>query len=430
MISRYETIEISAIWNEENKYNTWLLIEFLVCEGWSKLGVIPNDDLKKIKANCKVDLKKMAEIEKETKHDVVSFTRMLSENLGHEKKWIHFGLTSTDIVDTAQNYLIKQSNAVIHKKVIQLMNVLKDKANEYKTQIILGRTHGIYAEPTSLGLKFLLWYEEFARHFQRLEQAFKQIEVVKISGSVGNFAHLELEIESYVAEILKMSIDNISTQVTQRDRHINLFSCFANVATSLEKMAIEFRLFQRSEVGEIMEGFSKNQKGSSSMPHKKNPIGSENISGLARLIRSNAYTTFENNLLWHERDISHSSNERIIIPDTYHLLDFTLSRMVDIIENIYVNQSKINEHLESCNNVFFGQRIMNFLILNNNQSREDIYDLIQKCSFEAMNNNKDLQEILINNGITNYISLEKLTELFDLNFYLRNINKIYERVLK
>ncbi len=431
MIKRYNSELIDEIWSDDYKYKIWWEVELAVCEAWNKINVIPNRDLALIKKNATLDIKYFLKLEKETKHDIVAFTRMISKKLGPEKKWIHLGLTSTDIVDTAQNFLIKKSNEVILQKLITLQKTLKKLALQYQQQIIMGRSHGIFAEPTSLGLKFLLWYEEITRQIKRLKFAASDIEIAKISSSMGNFAHLELSIEAYVAKKFDLGIDLISTQVTQRDRHIGLFCVFANISSTLEKMAIEIRLLQRSEVNEILEGFSKNQKGSSSMPHKRNPIGSENISGLARLIRTNAIVTFENNLLWHERDISHSSNERIIIPDTYSLLDYTLNRFNNILSNLVINKEAIEKNIEKANGIYFSQVILSYIIKNNkNITREEIYDFIQKAAKESIGKKTNFKQTLINLNIEKYILLPELNKLLDVKYFLRNVDKIYKRVLK
>lgn len=430
MINRYAVPELEAIWSDENKYNTWAKVELLVCEGWAKIGLVPPADIKKIKEHLTVNLSRMLELEVETKHDVVAFTRMLSETLGPEKKWIHYGLTSTDVVDTSQNYLIKASNEVVKKYLQQLQTVLKSSALLYKKQLIMGRTHGMFAEPTSLGLKFLLWYAELERNIIRFNTAAQGIEVVKVSGSVGNFAHVEMGVEEYVARQLELQIDPITTQATSRDYHVALFTSFGQIASLLEKMALEFRHFQRSEVSEIAEGFSKHQKGSSSMPHKKNPISAENISGLARLVRSNMNVAFENNLLWHERDISHSSNERIIIPDTYHLVVYLLKRMIIVIEDLVVNLIKINEHLQQANNLYFSQVVLTNILKETNHSREEIYDFIQKCTLLTQQQQIDFKTVLIKNDVAKYLPLSEIDQLFDINYFLRNVDKIYQRVLK
>lgn len=325
---------------------------------------------------------------------------------------------------------MKESNHIVAKYLFELKAALKEKALAYKNQLIMGRTHGMFAEPTSLGLKFLLWYAELERNMMRFEAAGSAIAVAKISGSVGNYAHVEVQVEEYVAKQLGLNLDPITTQVTSRDYHIALFTSFSQIASLLEKMALEFRHLQRSEVGEIAEGFSKSQKGSSSMPHKKNPISAENIAGLARLIRSNMNVTFENNLLWHERDISHSSNERIIIPDTYHLVVYLLKRMIGVINNLVVSPDKIIEHLQQANQIYFSQVVLTNILKETNYSREEIYDFIQKCTLIAQQQQLDFKNVLIDNNVAKYLPLPKLEQLFDNNYFLRNIEQIYHRVLK
>ncbi|AHI54235.1 adenylosuccinate lyase [Spiroplasma sabaudiense Ar-1343] len=430
MIDRYKVNEIEKIWSETNKLETWLLVENKVTLGWCELKVIPKSDCEKIIKNARVNYKRMQEIEIQTKHDVVAFTRMLSESLGEEKKWIHLGLTSTDVVDTAQNYLIANSNKVLMKSLDNLTAILKEKAIANKKTMIMGRTHGIYGEPTSLGLKFLLWYEEINRQVERLNLARNQIEVAKVSGSMGNYANLELELEEFVAKELNLGTDTISTQVTQRDRHAFLVSVFANIASTIEKIAIEIRSFQRSEVQEMMEGFAVGQKGSSSMPHKKNPISSENISGLARYIRTFVSMSLENNLLWHERDISHSSNERIMFPDIYHALIYSLNRLTSTIKDLYINPKQMMKHIEEQKNIFFSQPILTYIIKNTNYSREEIYDFIQECTLRCQANASDFKDELVKNNINKYIKENEFEKMFHLDYFLRNVEKVYEGILK
>jgi adenylosuccinate lyase len=429
MIKRYQNSDIEKIWSEENKLNTWLDVEIKVVEGWAKINVVPTDDVKKIKAKAKVDIARMLEIEKVTKHDVVAFTRMISESLGEEKKWIHLGLTSTDIVDTAQNILIKQSNDVLEKSLNHFLEILKLKAIKYKDVIITGRTHGIYGEPTSLGLKFLLWYEELKRQLERFALARKHSEVSKISGSMGNYANLEIEVEEYVAQQFGLGVDALSTQVTQRDRHAFLISVIANTASTFEKIATEIRLFQQSEIQEMSEGFGEGQKGSSSMPHKKNPISSENVVGLSRFIKSFVNMAFENNVLWHERDISHSSNERIMLPDIFSTIVYVSERLAGVVENIFVNENKIQQHLDEQKGIYFSQRVLTEIIKTSKVSREEIYDFIQKCTMEAMRDQKEFKEVLIENGVNKFVEVDQLNKMFDNKYFLRNVNKIFERVI-
>lgn len=428
MIERYEVKEISQIWSEEHKLTIWAKIEELVVAGWAKLEVVPQADLEQLKKNLRIDRSRMLEIEQVTKHDVVAFTRMLSESLGPEKKWIHLGVTSTDIVDTAQNYLVKESSVFVYQALSTLKEKLNDLAQTHKKTLIMGRTHGMYGEPTSLGLKFLLWLEEIKRQERRLTLAFDDVCVTKISGSMGNYANLEISIEEFVAQELKMKRDPLSTQVSQRDRLASLYLAFANLSTTFEKMATEIRLLQRSEVKEMMEGFAKDQKGSSSMPHKKNPISSENITGLARLLRSYVIPGLENNLLWHERDISHSSNERIILPDALNLVCYIASRMNGVLTNLVIDQDQMLQHIKQANQLFYSQPLMTYLIKQTNHSREEIYDFIQACTLKSQQTNQDFKAVLIEQGIDKYLSLEQLDEIFQLDYFLRNVDQIYQKL--
>ncbi|WFQ93780.1 adenylosuccinate lyase [Mycoplasma feriruminatoris] len=429
MINRYQIKQITDIWSDENKYSTWLKIEQLVTNAWSELIQINQQDLFKINNSLKVDLQRMWEIEQETKHDVVAFTRMLSEQLNNESKWIHLGITSTDIVDTAQNYLIKQSNEIVFNELENICSTLKKLAFENKDTLIMGRTHGMYGEPTSLGLKFCLWYDEFLRHIKRFNLARNDIEVVKISGSMGNYANLDPKIEQYVADKLEMNVDSLSTQVSQRDRHIFLVEVFANISSTLEKISTEIRLLQRSDVNELAEGFSKKQKGSSSMPHKKNPISSENIAGLSRYIKSLVHVVLENNNLWHERDISHSSNERIYLPDIFNLIVYTLKRTNETLTNLVINKEQMLNHIKQAKNIYFSQRVLTFILLEQkNVTRDEVYDLIQQITFKCTKDNLDFKDEVLNSNLTSYVSKEKLEQLFDDKFFLRHTDYIFNRV--
>lgn len=431
MISRYSVNDIIKIWSDENKYQIWLDVEIAICEAWAQLGVIPKKDLEAIQEKTIVNLQRMNELELETKHDVVAFTRMISESLEHESKWIHLGITSTDVVDTAQNIMIKQSNEIVYQAIIDLQTTLEKLAIENKDLLIMGRTHGMHGEPTSLGLKFALWFDELSNQLQRLTLARKEIEVPKVSGSMGNYANLEIAIEDYIENKFGLHPTNISTQVVQRDRHANLISVFANIASTLEKISTEIRLLQQSEIGEVNEGFGIGQKGSSSMPHKKNPISSENIAGLARYIRSFVNMTFENNNLWHERDISHSSNERLMFPDVYNVLVYIIRRANDTLANLYICPEKIMLHIQEANNIFYSQRVLTYLIMNtNNITREEIYDFVQTASMTCLKNKTDFKIELINAGIEKYLDLKDLNSLFNLEFFNHNTNLIYQKVFK
>lgn len=429
MIDRYMTEDMTKIWSKENRFNLWLKFQVDVCQSLNELKIISDSDFLKIKENVRLDLVLMAELEKQLKHDVVAFTRMLSTNLKSESRWLHYGLTSTDMVDSVQNYQIKLANDIINNDLVVLQKKIKELAFKYKNQLIIGRTHGIFAEPTSLGLKFALWYDEISRQLKRFNLAREQIEVIKITGSVGNFAHVSPKISENIAKKWNMKIDSCATQVVQRDRHSFLLTTLANIASTIEKIALEIRLSQRSEVNELLEGFSSEQKGSSSMPHKKNPIASENIMGLARLIRSYVNVGYENNLLWYERDISHSSNERIIFPDIYHSLDFIIKRMLEVLENLVVNIETINSNLKKANNLYFSQPVLLAIIKNNPEiTREEAYDFIQKATLIAQANNQDFKLILEKEKISKYLSQEQLNQCYNEKLFLLNVDYIFQKV--
>lgn len=428
MIDRYSVKEINAIWSDENKIAKWWDVELEIVKAWNKLKVIPDQDLKAIIKNVKVSLPRMLELELETKHDVVAFTRMISESLNKESRWVHLGITSTDIVDTAQNLLIKESSEIVLSSLNKLLETIESLSVEHKSTLIMGRSHGIYGEPTSLGLKFLLWSQELKRQIKRINAAFEDVCVTKISGSMGNYANLNIEIENIVGEQLKMPVDLMSTQVSQRDRLAALILSFANLASSLEKIATEIRMYQRSEVNEIAEGFSKNQKGSSSMPHKKNPISSENITGLSRMIKSYIIPALENNVLWHERDISHSSNERLMLPDMFNLCIYVTSRLNDVLTNIVINKEQMLENIKTTNNIYYSQPILTEIIKITTFSREEIYDFIQKVSLISLEKKTDFIKALKENNIEKYMKISELEKICNLSYFLRNVESIYLRI--
>ena len=430
MIERYSRPLMRKIWTDENKFNAFLKVEILACRAWSEIGHIPSSDVDKIEANASFDLNRIYEIEAQTKHDVVAFTRAVSETLGDEKKWVHYGLTSTDVVDTANGYLLKQANDIIYQDIISFMEVLKSQALRYKKTPCIGRTHGIHADITSFGLKFVLWYEEMKRNLERFQNARLEVEAGKMSGAVGNFANIPPFIQNYVCEKLGIQSANISTQVLQRDRHAYYVATLATIASSLEQMALEIRHLQRTEVHEAEEAFSKGQKGSSAMPHKRNPISSENICGCSRVMRGYMHTAYENIALWHERDISHSSAERIILPDATMLLDYMLTRFKGIVENLVVYPEVMLENIYKTNGVIFAQRVMNALI-DKGLSREEAYDLVQPIAMEAYNEKKDYQTLLESNEqVMKHLTAAKLKECFTLEYYFNNLEYIYNRCLK
>ena len=427
MIERYSREEMRKIWTEENKFNAYLEVEILSDEAWSTLGVIPKEDVDKIRKNAKFDIARIYEIEKKTKHDVVAFTRAVSETLGDEKKWVHYGLTSTDVVDTANGYLIKQANDILYKDIIDFIEVLRKQAIRFKNVPCIGRTHGIHADITSFGLKWVLWHEEMKRNLERFQFARKDVECGKMSGAVGNFANIPTEIQDYVCEHLGIQSANISTQALQRDRHAYYMSTLAVIADCLEQMAFEIRNLQRTEVHELEEYFTPGQKGSSAMPHKRNPISSENICGCARVMRGYMVTFNENVALWHERDISHSSTERIILPDATMLLDYMLNRFKGILENVIVYPEKMIEDIYLTNGVIFAQRVMMALI-NKGLSREEAYDTVQPIAMVAYNEKKDYQTLLSQSEkVMSFLSINELKDCFTLDYYFKNVDFIYNR---
>ena len=427
MIERYSRPVMRKIWTEENKFNAYLKVETLACRAWSELGVIPKEDVDLIEANAKFDIQRIYEIEQQTKHDVVAFTRAVSESLGEERKWVHYGLTSTDVVDTANGYLMKQANEILYKDITDFMDVLYKQALRFKNTPCIGRTHGIHADITSFGLKWVLWHEEMKRNLERFKEAAKHIEAGKMSGAVGNFANIPPFIQDFVCEKLGIESANISTQVLQRDRHAYYMATLACIAASLEQMAFEIRNLQRTEVHELEEAFSKGQKGSSAMPHKRNPISSENICGCARVMRGYMVTFYENVALWHERDISHSSTERIILPDATMLLDYMLNRFRGILENVVVYPQTMLENIYKTNGVIFAQRVMNALI-EKGLPREEAYDTVQPIAMIAYNEKKDYQTLLLDNEkVMKYLTTEELKSCFTLDYYFKNVNFIYNR---
>lgn len=430
MLERYAKKEMIQLWSEEKKFQTYLKVEILAAEAFSKLGEIPAQDVEKLWKNAHFSLDRIYEIEKETKHDVVAFTRAVSETLGEEKKWIHYGLTSTDVVDTAYGVLYKEANDILEKDLLHFLEVLKQKAFLYQNTACMGRTHGVHAEITSFGLKFALWYDEMQRQYKRFQEARKDIECGKISGAVGTFANTPPFVQDYVCEKLGLSSANISTQVLQRDRHAFYFSTLALIATSLEKMATEIRHLQRTEVREAEENFGKGQKGSSAMPHKRNPIGSENICGCARMMRAYMTASFENVALWHERDISHSSAERILAPDATSLLDYMLQRFSQILTNLTVFEENMLKNIYLTQGVIFSQRFM-LKLVEKGLSRENAYDLVQPEAIYAFEKQVSFKERMqAKEEIQALLSPEEIEDCFSLQHHLKNVPLIFQRVFK
>ncbi|HBI6362863.1 TPA: adenylosuccinate lyase [Listeria monocytogenes] len=428
MLERYTRKEMGNIWTEQNRYQAWLEVEILACEAWAELGDIPKEDVAKIRANAKFDVDRIHEIELETRHDVVAFTRSVSESLGAERKWVHYGLTSTDVVDTANSYLLKQANEILRKDLENFIAIIGEKAKEHKYTVTMGRTHGVHAEPTTFGLKLALWYEEMKRNLERFNFAADGVEFGKISGAVGTYANIDPFVEAYVCEKLGTTPAPISTQTLQRDRHAEYLATLALIATSVEKFAVEVRALQKSEVREVEEFFAKGQKGSSAMPHKRNPIGSENVTGLARVIRGHMVTAYENVPLWHERDISHSSAERIILPDSTILLDYILNRFGNIVKNLTVFPENMKRNMDRTLGLIYSQRVL-LALIDKGLAREAAYDVVQPRAMEAWEKQVPFRELVEQDAtIIENLSAEEIADCFDYNYHLKNVDLIFNRL--
>ncbi|WP_210138104.1 adenylosuccinate lyase [Staphylococcus sp. GDH8C109P] len=427
MIERYSREEMSNIWTDQNRYEAWLEVEILACEAWSKLGDIPAEDVSKIRQNAKVDVNRAKEIEEETRHDVVAFTRQVSETLGEERKWVHYGLTSTDVVDTALSYVIKQANDIIEKDLERFIDVLAQKAKNYKYTLMMGRTHGVHAEPTTFGVKMALWYTEMKRNLERFKRVRKEIEVGKMSGAVGTFANIPPEIEAHVCENLGLDTAAVSTQTLQRDRHAYYIATLALISTSMEKFAVEIRNLQKTETREVEEAFAKGQKGSSAMPHKRNPIGSENITGIARVIRGYITTAYENVALWHERDISHSSAERIMLPDVTIALDYGLNRFTNIVERLTVFEDNMLANIDKTFGLIYSQRVL-LALINKGLAREAAYDKVQPKAMTSWETKTPFRTLIEEDtSITDLLSAEELDECFNPKHHLNQVDTIFSR---
>ena len=428
MLERYSREEMIAIWTEQAQFEAWLDVELAACWAWSQIGVIPQKDVDTLYQKASFSLDRIKEIEAQTRHDVVAFTRAVSETLGDEKKWVHYGLTSTDVVDTAWGVRLKKANQILRNDLHRMIDVLKNKALDYKYSMMIGRTHGIHAEPTTFGLKCALWYAEMQRNLERFEQAASAVEFGKLSGSVGTFANIPPEVEAHTCEKLGLKPAPISTQTLQRDRHAQYLSTLALIGSSLEKMAVEVRHLQRSEVREVEEAFRKGQKGSSSMPHKRNPISSENITGCARVLRGYMITAYENIPLWHERDISHSSAERIILPDSTMLLDYMLHRFSNVMENLVVFEDNMEANIWKTHGLVFSQRVLNKLI-DQGMVREQAYDAVQPLAMRAWKEQISFKPLVQEDPfISSQLSSEVIDELFDLTHHSRQVDQIFARV--
>ncbi|MGI8386325.1 adenylosuccinate lyase [Robertmurraya sp. P23] len=428
MIDRYTRPEMGAIWTEENRFKAWLEVEVLACEAWVELGEIPKEDVEKIRQNASFNIDRINEIEQETRHDVVAFTRAVSETLGEERKWVHYGLTSTDVVDTALSYMLKQANDILLKDLENFVEILKNKAQEHKHTVMMGRTHGVHAEPTTFGLKLALWYEEMKRNLDRFKQAAEGIEYGKISGAVGTYANIDPFVEKYVCEKLGIKPAPISTQTLQRDRHAHYMSTIALIATSIEKFATEVRGLQKSETREVEEFFAKGQKGSSAMPHKRNPIGSENMTGLARVIRGYMMTAYENVSLWHERDISHSSAERVILPDATIALNYMLNRFGNIVKNLTVFPENMKRNMDRTLGLIYSQRVL-LALIDKGLTREEAYDTVQPRAMEAWEKQVHFRSLIESDElITSKLSPAEIDDCFDYNYHIKYVDTIFERL--
>ncbi len=430
MIDRYSRKELKDIWEEKNKYAIWLKIELAAAEAMEKLKIIPKGVTKKVKSKARIDVKRIHDIEKNVKHDVIAFLTSITEKAGKEARYLHKGMTSSDVLDTCFNLQLKQSGEILIKDINFLLSSIKKQAVKHKFTLCIGRSHGIHAEPITFGLKMLTFYQEFYRNKKRLEDSIKEISTCAISGAVGTFANVDPRIESHVAKKLKLNIEPVSTQVIPRDRHAQFFSTLAIIASSIERLATEIRHLQRTEVSEVEEFFGKKQKGSSAMPHKKNPILSENLTGLARLIRSSVVPALENVALWHERDISHSSVERNIGPDSTIALDFALNRLDNVVKNLNIYPKNMKKNLDLTNGLFFSQRVL-LELTTLGYSREEAYRLVQKNAMRSWNNKTSFYENLLNdNKINKKIPVNKLKKLFNFSYHTRKINIIFRRSLK
>jgi len=428
MIARYTLPEMAAIWSLENKFQKWLDVEIAVCEVHADDGTIPAEAVDEIKAGAAFTVERINEIEKTTDHDVIAFTTNLAENIGEAARFVHYGLTSSDVVDTANALLLKESCEVLLAKIDAMLPVLKRRAYEFKDTPQMGRTHGIHAEPTSFGLVWALWYSEMQRNRERLDRAKNAVSVGKISGAVGAFAHLAPDVEERVCQRLGIKAADVSTQVIQRDRYAEYLSTLAIIASTLEKIALQVRHWQRTEVREAQEAFKKGQKGSSAMPHKRNPILSERICGMARTVRANSIVGLENVALWHERDISHSSAERIVLPDSSATLDYMLAKTTSLLDTLVVYPENMLKNIELTRGLTFSGQLM-LALTQKGISREDAYVFTQRNAMKVWDEGGDYKELVTNDAdISSRLSPEEIARVFDLKHYLRNVDRVFERV--
>jgi len=428
LIGRYSLPQMEEIWSEENKYKKWLEIEIAVCKAKAELGEIPKKVAKKIENNSKLDLERIKEIEKTTRHDMLAFIESINEKLGNESKYVHQGLTSSDIKDTARALQMKESVELILKDLNEMKKVLKEKAILHKKTIMIGRTHGVHAEPVTWGLKMALWYEEIKRHIKRMENILDLVSVGQVSGAVGTYTSVSPKIEEEVCKKLGLKPAPISNQIMQRDRQSDFLNHLALIAASLEKFATEIRNLQRTDILEVEEGFRKGQKGSSAMPHKKNPIVCERITGLARVVRGNVVPGLENISLWHERDLTHSSVERVILPDSSILVDYALQKFKEVLEELKINKDNMRKNMDRTHGLIFSQRVM-LALVDKGLEREDAYEMAQRNALKAWENKEDYKKLIKNdNKIKEYLNDQEIEDVFDYNYYLKEIDNIFTRL--
>lgn len=440
MVERYSREEMSKYWTMQAKYQAWLDVEIAAVKAWNKIGLVPDEEMEKIVKNAKFDIDRIEEIEKETKHDVIAFLTSVAESLGDESRWVHYGMTSSDTIDTAVALQMRDSLKIVIEDVKMVMETIKKRAYEHKLTLMVGRSHGIHGEPITFGLVLAIWYDEFKRHLKNLLETLDVISVGKISGAMGNFAHAPMELEELVCKELGLKPAPVSNQIVQRDRYARLFTTFALVASTIEKIAVNIRHFQRTEVYEAEEYFSKGQKGSSAMPHKRNPVLSENLTGLARQIRSMVIPALENVALWHERDISHSSVERFILPDGFITLDFALHRLNNVLANLVVYPKNMMKNLNLTGGLVFSQRVL-LELPKKGVSREDAYKIVQRNAMKVWekiqeghpplnekNESLFLQYLLEDKELRGKMSDNEIRECFDYSYYTRNVDKIFNRV--
>ena len=427
MLARYSRPEMAKIWTDESKYGAWLKVEIAVTNAWAKLGVVPQEDAEKIAKNASFTAERVAEMEEVTHHDVVAFSRTVSESLGGEKKWVHYGLTSTDVVDTAQGYLLKQADQILRQDLEELKETIKQMALKYKNTVMIGRTHGVQAEPMTFGLKMCRWYTEIQRDIERFEHAAAGVECGEISGAVGTYANVPPEVEKSVTEELGLNRQPVTSQVLPRDLHAEYIATLGLIATSLEEFATEIRGLQRSEIHEVEEHFNPGQKGSSAMPHKRNPIGSENICGMARVLRGNIVTAYENVALWHERDISHSSAERVILPDSTIGLDYMLHRFNKILSSLDVFPETMKENMNKTYGLIYSQRLL-LKLIDTGMSREKAYDMVQKLTAKSWNEHVQFRELVDQSEIADILPKAEIDDAFDYSYHLRHLDEIYRQV--